>query len=303
MSAPLISVILPVRDRAWCVARAIESVLAQTYRPFELIVIDDGSTDGTREVVASFGSAVQFLTQDHKGVYAARNEAIRHAKGELIAFIDSDDAWYPDKLALQVPLFARQEVGVVYGDTRHVTREGQPLGRSSFDLAPPRRGHCAKGFASSVFVPMITAVVRRSCLDEIGGFPESHQLSTDMLVWFRVALRHELDYVDSPVADYTVHPGGISAELGRALAARIELFSNELARTADRPTRRLLRRILFTLALRLAIAAFRGTARDRSAASAMARRTLAAVAGIEAAYWSAAFLAHEVSVRSRRILA
>jgi glycosyltransferase involved in cell wall biosynthesis len=303
VNRPLVSVILPVRDRAWCVARAIRSVLAQTYQELELIVVDDGSTDGTREIVESFGSAVKLLTQSHKGVYAARNVALRHARGELIAFIDSDDAWYPEKLALQVPLFERAEVGLVYGDTVHVTRDLQPLGRRSFQLAPPLRGWAARGFAASVFIPMITAVVRRSALEEIGGFPESHQLSTDMLVWFRVALRHQVDYVDVAVADYTVHSGGISAELGRALAARIELFQAELAQTSDRATRKLLRRILFTLALRLAFAAFRGAARNRSEAFAIARRTLATVAGIEAGYWSMALIAHEVKIRSLRALA
>ena len=303
VNRPLVTVILPVRDRAWCVARAIRSVLAQTYRELELIVVDDGSTDGTREIVESFGSALKLITQSHKGVYAARNAALREARGELIAFIDSDDAWYPEKLELQVPLFARAEVGLVYGDTTHVGRDLQPLGRTSFQLAPPRRGRAAGGFAESVFVPMITAVVRRGALEEIGGFPESHQLSTDMLVWFRVALRHEVDYVPVPVADYTVHSGGISAELGRALSARIELFEIELAQTGHPATRKLLRRILFTLALRLAFAALRGATRNRSDAFALARRTLARVSGIEAGYWSAALIAHEIKIRSLRVLA
>ena len=115
------------------VARAIRSVLAQTYRQFELIVINDGSADGTRSVVEGFGDAVRVLEQPHRGVYAARNLGIRHARGELIAFIDADDAWLPDRLALQVPLMVRVEVGLVFGNTVHVGGSGV----TGFRVAPP----------------------------------------------------------------------------------------------------------------------------------------------------------------------
>jgi len=94
---PLVSVILAVRNREGSVARAIASVLAQTYSPLELIVVDDGSTDGTRGVVERFGARVALLAQPHAGVYTARNAGLRHARGELVAFIDSDDAWFPDR--------------------------------------------------------------------------------------------------------------------------------------------------------------------------------------------------------------
>ena len=108
--APLVSVILPVYNRAIPVARAINSVLAQTYPRLELIVVDDGSTDGTRTVVRKFGSRLKLIAQDHAGVYAARNNGLRHACGDLMAFIDSDDTWFPEKLARQVPLMQRPEV-------------------------------------------------------------------------------------------------------------------------------------------------------------------------------------------------
>src|SRR6187455_3206898 len=101
---PLVTAILPVHDRAACVARAIESVLGQTYRNIELVVVDDGSTDETAAVVSRYRGAATILRQDNAGAYAARNLALRHARGELVAFIDSDDAWLPDKIARQVPL-------------------------------------------------------------------------------------------------------------------------------------------------------------------------------------------------------
>jgi len=252
----LVSVILPVYNRAASVGRAIESVLAQTHRDLELIVVDDGSTDGTRAAVERYAPRVQLLSQSHAGPYAARNLALRHARGELVAFIDSDDAWLPDRLAAQLPLMQRPEVGLVFGDVIHLPGRN----RTSFQVAPPRRGKVAARFAWCNFVPTISVLVRRGCLEEAGGFPEV-PLAADYLMWFRIARRHELDYVDRPVAEYTVHADGISFDLGRSLAARIKLFSAELARVTDRAGRAILRLLLLNLSLRLALAVVRGRAR------------------------------------------
>src|SRR5437773_1403121 len=104
MDTTRVSVILPVHNREATIERAIRSVLAQSYRSFELIVIDDGSTDGTRRVLDRFGSEIFVIEQAHAGAYVARNEGARHARGELLAFADSDDAWLPHLLASEVPL-------------------------------------------------------------------------------------------------------------------------------------------------------------------------------------------------------
>jgi glycosyltransferase involved in cell wall biosynthesis len=244
------------------------------------------------------------IAQAHAGVYAARNRGLTHARGELVAFIDSDDAWLSDKLAAQVPLMRRPEVGLVFGDAVHVTtpNEGAPrTGLTSFRVAPPWRGRAADRFAWYNFVPTCTVLVRRSCLEETGGFSEASELSADYLAWFRIALRHELDYVDRPVAEYTVHAGGISFDLGRSLAARIDLFSAELSRTTDPPTRAVLRRLLFNLSLRLAFAVPRGRARNISHPLRHALRTASRVASLEAAPWTAAFAVDQLCVRTRRL--
>lgn len=254
---PLVSVILPVHNRASSVARAVESVLAQTYRPLELLVVDDGSTDGTRDALVPFMSEITFLGQRQAGAYAARNLALRHARGELVAFIDSDDAWRPHKLARQVPLFAREHVGLVFGDARVVTPSG-PTRRTQFGMTPPCRGRVLADLAYGNFVPTITVVARRDAL----GFFEEVPLAADYLAWFRVAQRYELDFVDDVVADYTVHAGGISQNLGRSLDARIALFTRELERTADPESRAVLRRLLSNLSLLLAVAVVRGRARS-----------------------------------------
>ena len=253
---PLVSVILPVYNRAASVGRAIESVLSQTWRDFELIVVDDGSTDGTRAAVERYAPRLRVLEQPHAGAYAARNLALRHARGELVAFIDSDDAWLPDRLERQIPLMQRREVGLVFGDVVHLPRRD----RTSFRVSPPRRGRVAARFAWCNFVPTISVLVRRSCLEEAGGFPDV-PLAADYLMWFRIALRHELDYVDRVVAEYAVHADGISFDLGRSLAARIRLFAAELKRTHDRAARAIIGALLVNLSLRLGLAVVRGRAR------------------------------------------
>jgi glycosyltransferase involved in cell wall biosynthesis len=301
MSDPRTSVILPVYNRAHSVARAIRSVLAQTSTPLELIVVDDGSTDGTRAVLDSFGSQITVIEQPHAGAYVARNRGLRHAQGELIAFIDSDDVWLPDRLASQMPLMERPEVGLVFGDVVHV-RPGYERRRvTSFQVAPPRRGRVAAHFAWCNFVPTVTVLVRRSCLDEAGGFSEEAQLSCDYLMWFRIALHHELDFVDRVLAEYTLSPDSMSRDLGRSIEARIQLFSGELARTTDPAIRRILKRLLFNLSWSLAIAALRKRAGSVARPLRKARSTAMAAARLEAGPWTAAFAMNQIRIRARRL--
>ncbi len=292
--SPLVTVILPVYNRANSVARAISSVLSQTYRSFEIIVVDDGSTDGTGEVLTRFASEITVLQQEHAGPYAARNLALRAARGELVAFIDSDDVWLPERLAKQVPLFNRPEVGLVFGNARIVTPSHATKG-TLFGINRPRRGRVHELLVWSNFVPTITVMVRR---DALGSF-EPMPLAADYLAWFRIALRYELDYIDDVLAEYTVHAGGISYDLGRSLMARLQLFTDELERTTDPAARRLLRHLIFNLSVHLALAAMRGRAPDvhrplRTAAWSALRHGSPG--------WSAAFALHLVLSKGRRLL-
>jgi glycosyltransferase involved in cell wall biosynthesis len=303
VAQPLVSVILAVRNREACVGRAIESVLAQDYSNFELIVVDDGSTDGTAKAVQAYGDSVRLVRQRPAGPYAARNLGLKHARGALIAFIDSDDAWLPRKLALQVPLMERPEVGLVFGDTIHVSAPddgASPTGRTSFRISPPSRGYVAERFSWGNFVPTCTVLARRSCLEEIGGFSRSSPISADYLAWFQVALGHELDHVDEPVALYTVHAEGISFDLGRSLAARILLFSAELQRAQDEQARSLVRRLLFNLSLHLGLAILRGRARSVADPARLAWRTAWRSGGFRSAPWAAAFALRQIWLRVRR---
>jgi glycosyltransferase involved in cell wall biosynthesis len=303
MTQPVVSVILPVYNRESSIERAVRSVLAQTYRPLELIVVDDGSTDGTHDVLQTFGSDINVITQPHAGAYVARNFGVRHARGKFIAFADSDDAWLPHLLATEVPLMKRPEVGLVFGDAIHVTspRGGAATtGLTCFRVSPPHRGRIADRFAWSNFVPTCTALLRRRCFYEAGGFSEESEISSDYLMWFRIALRHELDYVPQPVAEYTVHPEGISYDLGKSIEARIRLFSRELERMSDERIRAMLRRLLFNLSVSLALAAARGRARSVDHPLRTAWRTASTMAHAQTAFWAGSFAMNQVRVRTRR---
>jgi glycosyltransferase involved in cell wall biosynthesis len=300
----LVSVILPVFNRAASVARAIDSVLAQTWSAFELLIVDDGSTDETLAVLERYRSRATIIRQENAGAYAARNLGLRHARGSMIAFQDSDDAWLPDKLERQVPLM-RPHVGLVYGDVHVVSapRDDCPrLGYTGFTRTRPHRGRVLEHFASANFVPTCTALVRKSALEEIGGFQEGSRLSADYLAWFQIAQRHMFDYVPAPVAVYTQHEGGISSDLGRSLEARIRLFQGERARAEDAESRRVLDRLLFNLGAQLALATVRGRAKSVSHPFRLAREAAAEMDSGGVSWSSAAFLAHQIRARFQRLL-
>jgi glycosyltransferase involved in cell wall biosynthesis len=303
MASPLISVLLPVHNRAQWVGRAVESVLAQRYVQVELIVIDDGSTDGTPVALERFGEQLVLVQQPWRGAYAARNLGLRHAQGELIAFIDSDDRWYPDRLVQQLPLLDAPDVGLVFGNAVLSDHRGPTPARgrfTAFQITPPRRGWVTRHFAYGNFVPTSSVLVRRRCLDELGGFPEMPPLSADYPTWFRVSLRYQLDYVPEPVFEYAVHPGGISHDLVKSLRARISLFTDLLASTTEPRAADELRRVLFHLHLLLAVACLRRDRRGTLGALAGSSRGLRGSSRRERLRWLLEFTGNQLRVRLGR---
>jgi glycosyltransferase involved in cell wall biosynthesis len=301
---PLVSAILPVHNRAAWIARAIDSVLAQTYPAVELIVVDDGSSDDTPRVLDRYGPRITRLRGEWRNAYAARNAGIAQARGAWLAFIDSDDCWSPDRLAQQVPRLARSAVGLVYGDTRHVTGPPDalvPTGATSFGTTAPRRGRVQAAFVWGNFVPTITVLVRRDALAAIGGFDDGSPLGSDYAAWVAIARDHELDYCDRVVADYTVHPSGISFDLGRSLRARMDVVTRSLGRAQDEGERSVLRRLLFHLAIHLAVAWARGRAALVPDAPAFAWRTARLNGGRRSLPWAVAFGYHHCLARVARI--
>src|SRR5688572_15366487 len=170
--SPLVSVVIPAYNAARFLPRAVESVLNQSYRPLEVTVIDDGSTDDTARVLEPYRGAIHYLRQPNGGPARARNQGIAQTRGELVAFLDADDLWLPNKLSIQVrSLQDNPRAGVVHSDTFYLDNT---TGVQSRRGNPPTdfTGDCYPLMFQRNRITLSTVVVRRECLEQVGGFDE-----------------------------------------------------------------------------------------------------------------------------------
>ncbi len=173
---PLISCIVPVFNGERYIAEALDSILAQSYRPIEIVVADDGSTDGTHDLVATYGELVRFESQPTSGPAATRNFGLRQAKGEFVAFLDPDDLWHPEKLALQMTRFEnRKDLDVCVTHAELLWSE--ELQREAEYYKNHPRGRVVPGYATT------TLLARKTLMEQIGPFCTDLWLS-DATEWF-----------------------------------------------------------------------------------------------------------------------
>ncbi len=208
---PLVSAVIPVYNYARFVGRAIDSVLAQTHAPIECVVVDDGSSDETPQVLARYGGRIRTLRQENRGPSAARNAGIRAARGEYVALLDGDDAWKPEKIARQLAVAeADEEVGAVgcgyewtYPDRPAAAFEGGPIpeDRVARVRALATRTAWLGGSSSG-------ALIRRRVFDEVGYFDEELRCAEDWEMWLRIASRHRLANVPDPLVSILQHRTG-----------------------------------------------------------------------------------------------
>jgi glycosyltransferase involved in cell wall biosynthesis/CTP:molybdopterin cytidylyltransferase MocA len=224
-----VSVIIPTYNRAAFVAQAIESALAQTRRPDEIIVVDDGSTDETDRVLSAFGSPVTVVRQPNRGRSAARNAALRAAKTDAVLFLDSDDWLMPSCVERCVQeLESRPEVGVVYSDTYLCNAAGEPIGLYSQVLPGNRPSGQVLGELARRNFLTVTSMIRRSCLEGI-TFEQGLEYFEDYDVWRRLAVRCEFQYVDEPLLRYRLHEAMTSTRVPQMLASEVEVQRRILA--------------------------------------------------------------------------
>ena len=198
----LVSVVIPTYQDADYVAEAIESVLAQTYQNFEIIVVDDGSTDNTSEVLAEFGDQITVIYQENRRMSAARNTGIRAAYGEYIAFLDADDVWQPTYLERLVPLFGRAEnIGLICCDLMWFDENGDRPG-TAFEIFPPRAGMIYPLIFTHNF--MTLPMVRRACFNDVGYFDETLTGCEDQDMMLRIGKKWAVDYVNEPLYKYRI---------------------------------------------------------------------------------------------------
>jgi len=198
---PIVSVIIPIYNRAHVLARAIQSVLDQTYQDFEIIVVDDGSTDNTEEIVKSFNDPrIRYIRhEENKGAAAARNTGIKAAKGEFIAFQDSDDKWLPEKLEKQMKVFenAPAKVGVVYTGFWRI--ENNKKIYIPFSWLTQKEGNIHKELLKENFIGTPAALVRKECFEKAGMFDEKLPRLQDWELVIRLSKYYNFKCIDEPL--------------------------------------------------------------------------------------------------------
>ena len=209
-TTPNVSVIIPTYNRAAMLKEAIDSVLAQDYSDFELIVVDDGSTDNTPDLLNGYRDNVNWLRQHNQGVSAARNRGVAAASGKFIAFLDSDDLWLPAKLTVQTE-FMKSNRDVLICQTEEIWI------RNGVRVNPGKRHRKQSGmiFERSLALCLVSpsaVMVRRGLFEEFGLFDESLPACEDYDMWLRVSSRRPIYLIDTPLI---IKRGGHTDQLSR----------------------------------------------------------------------------------------
>jgi glycosyltransferase involved in cell wall biosynthesis len=207
---PEVSVIIPAYNRGWIIKEAIDSVLAQTFDGYELIVVDDGSDDNTAEILDSYGSKIRIIRQENQGVSAARNHGIISSSTRFIAFLDSDDLWLPEKLDRQVSFFRNNPDAMICQTQEIWIRNGKRVN--------PRKHH--KKLSGMIFEPSLNlclvspsaVMFKRRLVEMVGFFDESLPACEDYDLWLRVSLTYPIYLMDETLI---IKRGGHSDQLSR----------------------------------------------------------------------------------------
>jgi glycosyltransferase involved in cell wall biosynthesis len=217
-TGPKVSVYIPIYNYGRFLAEAIQSVLDQTFQDWELIVVDDGSTDNTREVVDAFQDPrIHYIYQENQGNPAARNTALRLVKGEYVACLDADDVWFPEKLEKQVAQLDSlpPTVGLVYGDVYLFSNDdGSIIGRFLQGRTPPR-GRVFRELLDidGWFISDTASLIRREVFDRVGLYDPSVLTYEDWMMWVRIASVYEVEAMDEPLARCRRHSSNLSGRL------------------------------------------------------------------------------------------
>jgi glycosyltransferase involved in cell wall biosynthesis len=220
----LVSVVIPCYNQGRYLCEAIRGVLCQTYRDFEIIVVDDGSTDNTREVAAQ--NPVRYVVQRNQGLSAARNRGILEANGEYFVFLDADDRLLPDGIRAGVhALDERPECAFAYGDYREIDADGNVLFESSRSLRPATdyqtllKSNCIEMHA--------TVIYRRNAFEEAGTFDPCLKACEDYDMYLRIARRMPICHFDALVAEYRIHQGNMSRDSGLMLRTVLQVLHSQ----------------------------------------------------------------------------
>lgn len=235
----MVSVIIPTYNCAKYLPQTIKSVLNQSYKNLEIIVVDDGSTDDTEEILKPFLSNIIYIKKRHSGVSDARNLGIERAKGNFIAFLDSDDFWTPEKLEVQMDHFRNNpDVGLVYSSNCFIDEDGNEL------IVPQRvskegkykmcRGWVFRRLLFINFIPTSSVVAKTECLKKAGGFNPYFKKSQDYDLWLRIARFCQFAFINSDLCIRRVRRTGLTlTNVDQMYSEHIEILKNAKATFAD----------------------------------------------------------------------
>jgi glycosyltransferase involved in cell wall biosynthesis len=232
-----VSVVIPAYNAARFLPEAIDSVLQQTHPVHEIIVVDDGSTDNTEHVVAALGSHVTYIHQPNGGVSAARNRGIKSASSDIIAFLDADDRWLPEKTARQLKIFAdNPHAGLVATDRTDIDAHGQILLDSLFkkqglySLFVDLNGHPIPAALSRLvqvnFIPTSSAMVLKAALEKVGDFDTSIRYGEDLELWARLAAEYDIVCLPDVLIHYRQHGNNATQATEKLLLDMVRVMKN-----------------------------------------------------------------------------
>ena len=197
-----VSVIIHTYNNERFMAETVESVLNQTYKDYEIIVVDDGSEDGTRDALIPYMQKIRYHYKENGGIASAKNAGIGLSETEFVAFLDHDDLWVPDKLQLQMEHFNENpQIGLVYAKYTSF-RDGKEL------RTKPEKGYSGwifKELLAKSFIQTSTVVVKRECLDAVGPYDETFSLGDEYDMFLRIARKFQCGFVDKGLTRYRVH--------------------------------------------------------------------------------------------------
>ena len=206
---PVVSVIIPTYNREKYIRKSLYSVLAQTYQRFEIVVVDDGSTDSTHTIISAYKDNVHYLYQENQGISKARNTGIRNSHGDYIAFLDSDDFWLPEKTELQIALLQKHpEYGMAASRCASVRLDGSFREKNR----PGTSGWVLENLFQANFIRTSAAIIRKECFHEVGLFDEELKECEEYDLWLRMASQYPIGFINKSLAVYVDNAEGVSTD-------------------------------------------------------------------------------------------
>lgn len=234
---PKVTVIMPVYNGANYIKEAVDSILNQSFKDYEIVVINDGSKDNTEEILDGYGDKIRYFYQNNAGTSVARNLGIREARGEYIAFLDQDDVYFPDKLERCLDYFKlNADVPMVYSNMLVIDQSGKKLYDWLLTKKYFAEGYIYENLLKECFFCPSTVVIKKTLLLEVGGFDESVRGVEDFDLWLKIAKNHKIGLIRETLVKWRWHGKNTSTNSFMMDENRIKVYKKQLLHKDLAPT-------------------------------------------------------------------